>query len=55
MSEDQLCNDGRRHVIGNYRIDHEIGEGGMSHVFVGKTLAATEFLCRRTTRSSSRS
>lgn len=27
-------------VIGNYRIDRELGEGGMSHVFVGKTLAA---------------
>jgi serine/threonine protein kinase len=26
-------------VIGSYRIDREIGEGGMSHVFVGKTLA----------------
>lgn len=31
-------------VIGNYRMDREIGEGGMSHVFVGRTLAATEFL-----------
>lgn len=31
-------------VIGNYLMDHEIGEGGMSHVFVGKTIAATEFL-----------
>ena len=27
-------------TIGNYRIEREIGEGGMSHVFVGKTLAA---------------
>src|ERR1043165_5040716 len=26
-------------VIGSYRIDREIGEGGMSHVFVGKTIA----------------
>ncbi|HUR80290.1 MAG TPA: FHA domain-containing serine/threonine-protein kinase [Thermoanaerobaculia bacterium] len=31
-------------VIGNYRIEREIGEGGMSHVYVGKTLAATEVL-----------
>ncbi len=31
-------------VIGNYRIDREIGEGGMSHVFVGRTLCATEVL-----------
>jgi serine/threonine protein kinase len=28
-------------VIGNYRIDREIGEGGMSHVYVGKTLKPT--------------
>jgi len=26
-------------VIGSYRIEREIGEGGMSHVFVGKTIA----------------
>src|ERR1044071_7314947 len=25
-------------VIGSYRIEREIGEGGMSHVFVGKTI-----------------
>jgi serine/threonine-protein kinase len=25
-------------IIGSYRIDREIGEGGMSHVFVGKTI-----------------
>jgi eukaryotic-like serine/threonine-protein kinase len=31
-------------VIGNYRIDREIGEGGMSHVYVGRTTAATEIL-----------
>jgi len=31
-------------VIGNYRIDREIGEGGMSRVYVGRTLAATEAL-----------
>jgi serine/threonine-protein kinase len=31
-------------VIGNYRIEREIGEGGMSHVYVGKTLAAGELL-----------
>jgi serine/threonine protein kinase len=31
-------------VIGNYRIEREIGEGGMSHVYVGKTLAATDVL-----------
>jgi serine/threonine protein kinase len=31
-------------VIGNYRIDREIGEGGMSHVYVGRTLAATPVL-----------
>ncbi|MEO6260258.1 MAG: FHA domain-containing serine/threonine-protein kinase [Thermoanaerobaculia bacterium] len=31
-------------VVGNYKIDREIGEGGMSKVFVGKTLARTETL-----------
>src|SRR5512142_1054777 len=31
-------------VIGNYRVDREIGEGGMSHVFVGRTMAGTEVL-----------
>ena len=31
-------------VIGNYRIDREIGEGGMSHVYVGRTVAANEGL-----------
>src|SRR2546430_10129532 len=31
-------------VVGNYKIEHEIGEGGMSHVYVGRTVARTEFL-----------
>src|ERR1044072_8905003 len=31
-------------VIGNYRVEREIGEGGMSHVFIGRTLASTEVL-----------
>lgn len=31
-------------VIGNYRIDREIGEGGMSHVYVGRTVAANQGL-----------
>src|SRR5688572_17225067 len=31
-------------VVGNYRIDREIGEGGMSHVYVGKTIAANDTL-----------
>jgi len=31
-------------TIGNYRIEREIGEGGMSHVFVGKTLSRSEYL-----------
>src|SRR6266571_3359016 len=31
-------------VIGSYRIEREIGEGGMSHVYVGKTIGATQFL-----------
>ena len=30
--------------IGNYRIDREIGEGGMSHVYVGHTVAPTDVL-----------
>src|SRR5712692_3489498 len=31
-------------VVGNYRIEREIGEGGMSHVYVGKTVAQNEIL-----------
>ncbi|MDQ3280312.1 MAG: FHA domain-containing serine/threonine-protein kinase [Acidobacteriota bacterium] len=30
--------------IGSYRIDREIGEGGMSHVYVGRTTVATDVL-----------
>ena len=31
-------------TIGNYAIDREIGEGGMSHVYVGSTTAPTDVL-----------
>src|SRR4051812_16962394 len=31
-------------VIGSYRIDREIGEGGMSHVYVGRTIQPTDVL-----------
>ena len=31
-------------VIGNYRIEREIGEGGMSHVYVGSTVARNAVL-----------
>jgi serine/threonine protein kinase len=31
-------------VIGNYRIERELSEGGMSHVYVGRTVTPTETL-----------
>ena len=34
-------------VVGNYRIEREIGEGGMSHVYVGRTHVAHRDPARR--------
>ena len=31
-------------VVGNYRVERELGEGGMSTVFVGRTIARSETL-----------
>jgi len=44
-------------IIGSYRIDREIGEGGMSRVYVGKTIipAAEVLPAAANTRFFSRS
>src|SRR5919201_1447507 len=31
-------------TVSHYRIEREIGEGGMSHVYVGRTIGRTDFL-----------
>ncbi|MFN2237765.1 MAG: protein kinase [Thermoanaerobaculia bacterium] len=31
-------------VVGNYRVERDLSEGGMSHVYIGRTLSATPLL-----------